>query len=322
MGPALSMIKGEDRFQVAEQIRVTPAPKSCAVAGPQIRFLSVSREQSIVTDLELGSLAPLRRVPGLPLMHRLWCERDGEGYSLGYTKRRRAGSPAELYFLDPAARFSARVSLPDAVSDVACAPGGWYVGCRDAAVYAFGQDGRLLWRHAIPFRPRSGCSLTSALLDEYSKPELRVAVAGLFLIVAEGEHLFALDSLGRREWSTTIPQVDDQSGGSAPGALPTKAELLHKLGLDTDDAFGPDVRTGYLRLRWDSWMGAGLLKQVDLYDLPDTGESPEEAGLEFSVRIDDARPLWACQSLAGSPDRIIAGTVGGRSTSSTARPRW
>ena len=70
--PAWILKKGGEDCIIAERIRLSPVPWLGGWAGKQLRFLSVSRGQSILTDVQQGSLALNRRVTGLPLMQRMW----------------------------------------------------------------------------------------------------------------------------------------------------------------------------------------------------------------------------------------------------------
>lgn len=91
------LTKGADRWSVVEQVRVTPAPKLGGWAGKSLRLLSVSRGQSVLTDIEHGSLAVKQRRAGLPSMQRMWFH--GQGPALGYMKPRQSPA-AELFFFD------------------------------------------------------------------------------------------------------------------------------------------------------------------------------------------------------------------------------
>jgi hypothetical protein len=97
--PAWTLSKGIEDCTVAERIRLSPAPKLGGWAGKQLRFLSVSRGQSILTDVQHGSFAVKRRVTGLPSMQRMWFGRHG--HSLGYKKPRGSTAPAELSSTTP-----------------------------------------------------------------------------------------------------------------------------------------------------------------------------------------------------------------------------
>ena len=309
-GPMVSINKGTGLLDLAEQIRISPAPKLGGAAGPHLRFLSAARNQSTITDLEVGSLSPLRRVTGLPLMHRMWFE--PEGHSLGYTKKRKLGSPSELYFLDAEGRVSARGILPDAASEVASAPGCWYVGCRDGALYAFSLEGRRLWRHAIPFERRS-YGLASPMLELFTAPYLFVGSGAGSVIVAEGRRLYAIDPLGRRLWSSSVPHYENRAGAHrGPGALPTREQTLETLGLSESDT-DLDVRTGYLRLSLDTGLHAGFLKQVELYDVPDIDlperEDPEEGNVELV--IDSHYGPADCRAMACAATFFCVGTQNG-----------
>jgi hypothetical protein len=64
--PICTVTKGADHWRVTEQIRLSPLPKWGGPSGRHYRLLAVSRGQSILTDLEPGSLAQKRRCAGLP----------------------------------------------------------------------------------------------------------------------------------------------------------------------------------------------------------------------------------------------------------------
>ena len=141
--PAWILKKGSEDCTVAERIRLSPAPKLGGWAGQQLRFLSVSRGQSILTDVQPGSLAVNRRVTGLPSMQRMWFSRHG--HSLGYTKPRGSAEPAELFFYDSQARLWSQQRLPASVADATAGMEQWSVACRNGRVYAFSFEGNPLW---------------------------------------------------------------------------------------------------------------------------------------------------------------------------------
>ena len=146
--PAWILKKGGEDCIVAERIRLSPAPWLGGWAGKQLRFLSVSRGQSILTDVQPGSLALNRRVTGLPLMQRMWFSR--QGHSLGYMKPRGSADPAELFFFDSEARLSSKQQLPAAVADASDGTEQWFVACRNGRVYGFSLDGVPLWNELVP----------------------------------------------------------------------------------------------------------------------------------------------------------------------------
>jgi hypothetical protein len=139
--------KGSNLFVLAEQVCVTPAPKSCGIARASIRFLSNSKGRSVITDVEHASNLVLQRIVHQPIMQRLYFH--AFPVCVGYTQKHRIGNPSALSFLDsernhPRPRASLVRGLPrcDAVQiflqrrgDLAPASGtfspfGNYTGCR------------------------------------------------------------------------------------------------------------------------------------------------------------------------------------------------
>jgi len=74
-------------------------PRLCTLAGTTLRCLSTVRGESVLTEVDSASACIVRRIAGLPLIHRLWS--NSSGYSLGYTQTKSMGNPAQLYFLRP-----------------------------------------------------------------------------------------------------------------------------------------------------------------------------------------------------------------------------
>src|SRR4051794_7779707 len=89
-----ALTKGSDRWKVVDSLRVTPAPKLGGWAGKRLRLLSVSRGQSVLTDLEHGSLAVKQRRTVIPSIQRMWFH--AQGAAMGYTNPR-GSQAAELY---------------------------------------------------------------------------------------------------------------------------------------------------------------------------------------------------------------------------------
>jgi hypothetical protein len=83
---------------------------------------------------------------------------SGDGVRLDYRSGRVGRDPSQLsLFAGSASEPWRTVELPDAVSAVAEAPFGWYVGCRDGYLYGLERSGDLAWRWQTPgaaaFRP-------------------------------------------------------------------------------------------------------------------------------------------------------------------------
>ena len=109
ISPGWTLKKGAETWHAAEQLRLSPPPKLGGWAGKQLRFLSVSRGQSVITDVERGTLAINRGCAGLPSIQRMWFH--GLGYSLGYTKPR-GSSSSELFFFNSEGALWGHQHLP------------------------------------------------------------------------------------------------------------------------------------------------------------------------------------------------------------------
>jgi hypothetical protein len=256
-----------------EQIRISPAPKAGGRAGKQLRFLSVSRGQSVVTDIDQCTLAVNRRSRGLPAMQRIWFH--PRGFSLGYTKPRGSLGPAELFFLDPEARVSTRRNLAAGVIDASAGDDQWFLACRDGRVYAFTLEGRAQWNELIPYPPRDNSS--NALLGlPLFHPRLHLASDGPILAVGAEQDLHRYDESGERLWTEFLPRAETTTRQIRSTDLPTRDDRLSKLGL-AQTAGQERVQTGYLRLSLDTILNGGWLKQVQISDLD--GEVSTDATL-------------------------------------------
>jgi hypothetical protein len=257
--------KGSGGWTVAEQIRLSPAPKLGGWAGKQLRFLSVTRGQSVLTDVEQGSLAVNRRVSGLPSMQRMWFSRLG--YSLGHTKPRGSAGIPELFFIGPEARLWSQQRLPAAVAEATAGTNEWYVACRNGRVYAYGFDGSPLWNELIPHARRDNATNAYWGLPIFH-PRLRLAADGPVLAIATEQEFHRYESSGERLFSDTLPPVERIDTRIECSDLPTREDRLSRLGI-RQSAPVERVQTGYLRLALDTLMNAGWLQQVGVYDIED-----------------------------------------------------
>ena len=82
--PGVAVQKGGERYELVAETRVAPLPKLCTLAGTVMRCLSTIRGESFLTEVDAASGCTVRRIAGLPLLHRLWS--NSSGYSLGYTQ--------------------------------------------------------------------------------------------------------------------------------------------------------------------------------------------------------------------------------------------
>lgn len=196
IAPAWIFKKGGEAWSVVDQIRLSPAPKLGGWAGKQLRFLAVGRGQSVITDVEQGSLAVNRRCIGLPSMQRMWFHH--RGFSLGYTKPRGSPDPAELFFFDPEARLWAQQKLPAGAIEASAGMEQWFVACRDGRVYAFSLEGWPQWNELIPYPPRDNSTNAFWGLPIFH-PRLHLAAGGGMLIVGAGQQLHGYSTSGRHD---------------------------------------------------------------------------------------------------------------------------
>ena len=273
IAPAWTIKKGEEGWNVVEQIKLSPAPKLGGWAGRQLRFLSVSRGQSVITDLEQGSLAVNRRSTGLPSMQRMWFHHQG-GFSLGYTKARGSPEPAELFFVGPDAQLWAQQRLPAPAIEASAGTDQWFVACRNGRVYAFSLDGSPLWNQLIPCARRDSATNEFWGLPVFH-PRLYLAADGGLLALGDEQEIHRYDNTsGKRLWSNVLPEMESAGPRTISIDLPTREQRLSRLGL-TYKAGQDLVRTGYLRLKLDTLLDTGWLKQVEVSDL----ETADEGGV-------------------------------------------
>jgi DnaJ domain len=97
------------------------------------------------------------------------------------------------------------IELPDAISGVAEAPFGWYVGCRDGFLYGLARSGDLTWRWQTPgaaaFRPSSPA-------EAYFRPSpYRLASNGRSALVSWWGSLWSVGPDGRTEWGLRLQDL-------------------------------------------------------------------------------------------------------------------
>jgi DnaJ domain len=99
------------------------------------------------------------------------------------------------------------LELPDALSGVAEAPFGWYVGCRDGYLYALDRCGDQVWRWQTPgaraFRsPGPG--------EMYFRPSpYRLAASGRSALVGWMDRAWSVGPDGRTEWGLRLQELSD-----------------------------------------------------------------------------------------------------------------
>jgi DnaJ domain len=141
-------------------------------------------------------------------MATLIAEASGDGVRLDYRSGRVGRDPSQLrLFAGSASEPWRTVELPDAVSAVAEAPFGWYVGCRDGFLYGLERSGELAWRWQTPgaaaFRP-------SDAGEVYFRPSpYRLASNGHSALVAWLDRLWSVGPDGLTEWGLRVQDLSD-----------------------------------------------------------------------------------------------------------------
>jgi hypothetical protein len=133
-----------------------------------------------------------------------------DGVRLDYQSSPVGRGPSQLrLFAGSASEPWRTIGLPDALSGVAEAPFGWYVGCRDGFLYGLDRRGDLAWRWQTPgaaaFRP-------SGPAEAYFRPSpYRLASNGRSALVSWRGSLWSIDPDGVTEWGL---RLEDLSGPS------------------------------------------------------------------------------------------------------------
>lgn len=117
--------------------------------------------------------------------------------------------PSQLWLHGESASEPLRtIELPDAISGVAEAPFGWYVGCRDGFLYALDRSGDLLWRWQTP----GAAAFRSAGAGEvYFRPSpYRLASNGRSVLVSWWGSLWSVGAEGVTEWGLRLQDLGDR----------------------------------------------------------------------------------------------------------------
>lgn len=131
---------------------------------------------------------------------------SGERVRLEYLSSPVGRSPSELRLFSGSSQEPWRtLELPDAVSGVAEAPLGWYVGCRDGFLYALGRSGDVLWRWQTP----GASAFRSAGPGEvYFRPcPYRLASNGRSALVSWLGSLWSVGPDGVTEWGLRLQEL-------------------------------------------------------------------------------------------------------------------
>jgi hypothetical protein len=131
---------------------------------------------------------------------------NGERPRLDYLSSPVGRGPSELRLFAGWASLPWRtLELPDAVSAVAAAPFGWYVGCRDGFLYALDRAGALRWRWQTP---RVASFQGAGPGEAYFRPcPYRLAANGRSALVGWLGSLWSVGPDGKSEWALQLQEL-------------------------------------------------------------------------------------------------------------------
>jgi hypothetical protein len=131
---------------------------------------------------------------------------DGEQPRLEYLSSPVGRGQSELHlFVGSASAPWRTLTLPDAISAVADAPFGWYVGCRDGFLYALDRAGALRWRWQTP---GAASFQASGPGEAYFRPcPYRLAANGHSALVGWFGNLWSVGPDGVTEWGLHLQEL-------------------------------------------------------------------------------------------------------------------
>jgi DnaJ domain len=178
-----------DRLYLREGAVVALPRRGTKTAGP------------VAFELEQGRQLELASLPASP--------EERARLRLDYVSSPVGRGPSQLRLFRGFAPEPLRtLELPDAISAVAGAPSGWYVGCRDGFLYGLDQAGELRWRWQTPgaagFRPADPGEL-------YFRPcPYRVASNGRSALVGWWGSLWSVSPEGVTEWALRLAELGER----------------------------------------------------------------------------------------------------------------
>jgi len=145
-------------------------------------------------ELELATL-PAWQTPG-----------DGDRVRLDYLSSPVGRGPSQLRLYGGSAGDPLRTTeLPDAISGVAEAPFGWYVGCRDGFLYALDRSGALVWRWQTP---GAAAFRSGGPGEAYFRPSpYRLSSNGRSALVSWWDSVWSVSPDGATEWGLRLQEL-------------------------------------------------------------------------------------------------------------------
>jgi hypothetical protein len=190
-----------------------------------------------------------------------------DGVRLEYRSGRVGRDSSQLRLFAGSAREPWRtIELPDAVSGVAEAPFGWYVGCRDGFLYGLERRGDLAWRWQTPgaaaFRP-------SGPAEVYFRPSpYRLASNGHSALVAWLDRLWSVSPEGVTEWGLRLQDLSDPDvievrlRGRQSAAAAALGVCAHASLLEIKRAYREAVKRAHPDLHPDDASAAARFRRV------------------------------------------------------------
>lgn len=209
-------------WKLAYEIKATPVIRQMAVVGEHVHAFSRTRATGILTVYRLSDGAVLGSRDSLPLFPDI--RFNSSGWALGIRRTAAVGhGPTLLWFVSPSGHVRKQIELPDATSEISSGDNRWYVGCRDGNLYAFGLDGKLLWRWQTPGSQNHDG-------DPYTRPcPYRVASDELGVVVANMTNLFRIDTRGQLCWHSSLPTHVSRTSYPMSIANPVDPEAPHNI---------------------------------------------------------------------------------------------
>jgi hypothetical protein len=180
-----------DRAYVRGEVVVALPRPGTKTAGPVAFELGHGRE------IELATL-PARGAPA-----------DGDRVRLDYLSSPNGRGPSQLRLFAGSSGEPLRTTeLPDAISGVAEAPFGWYVGSRDGFLYALDRSGDLVWRWQTP---GAAAFRAAGPGQVYFRPSpYRLTSNGRSALVSWWDSVWSVSPAGATEWGRRLQDLSDR----------------------------------------------------------------------------------------------------------------
>ncbi len=192
---------------------------------------------------------------------------DGQRLRLDYLSSPVGRGPSQLRLFAGSSSEPVRtIELPDAISAVAEAPFGWYVGCRDGFLYALDRVGDLVWRWQTP---GASAFRLAGPGEVYFRPcPYRLTSNGRSALVSWWDKVWSVGPDGVTEWGLRLQELSDRRvteirlrgrQGSAATALGVSA---HASPEEIKQAYREAVKAAHPDLHPDDQTAAARFRRV------------------------------------------------------------